>query len=390
MTPQYAPQPQPHGWYPQPGPPPGPRPAPMAAPPPAPVPHQYRPPQQPQPQPQPERPLPSQDLPGPYVREYKPKWPYRHSSSQVASVLYHRYRRSRVVTAEQLENFVLTWFTPAPYTVVDVQLGWHVTEFTMQLPSSDSALFFPARVKVRWQVRDPYKAAQHQVADVGRLMEPELEDRLREVSRKYAVHQVKSANEAVKAELGGAELGRQFGLELELFVDINPDELTVRHTEEVVEARQLTVLERLDHDLKQLKDSGERERLTQWAGHFQQALERGDTEVMAQMMARDPEQLPKIHTMLRREQREARKDSMELIGKLIDGNMLETWQLGDQAQAVVRFLRDGAGRAVEAAGDTTNRVLDAGTSGGSGRSRPFWQRDDDTDESGGAARPAGD
>ncbi|MDH2387884.1 hypothetical protein QCN29_03590 [Streptomyces sp. HNM0663] len=125
---------------------------------------------------------PSQDMPGPFVREYKPRWPYQHSSAQVASALFHRYSRPRLVTADAVENFFRKWFTPAPYTVIDVQLGWHVTAFEMELPSADPALFFPARVKVRWRVVDPFKVAKSQITDVAQLMVPEMEDRLRSVS----------------------------------------------------------------------------------------------------------------------------------------------------------------------------------------------------------------
>ncbi|WP_327191344.1 hypothetical protein [Streptomyces xinghaiensis] len=335
---------------------------------------------------------PSQDLAGPFVREYTPKWPYRHPSAQVASVLYYRMRSTRVVNPEGDRGHWLRFFS-RPYTVVDVQLGWHVAQFEVKLPTADSALFFPARVKVRWRVRDPYTVATSQVSDVAQLMIPELESRLREVTRRYAVHEVKAANEAVGEVLGGSDPGSAFGLELEVFADIGPDELTVRHTERVVEARHLTVLERIDQDLRRLKDEGERNSIREWTAHFQGALERGETALMAEMMARNPQDLPKIHAMLRNEQREARQDSMELIGRLIDGNLLETWQLGDQAQAVVEFLRTGTRRVVETAGDASHRVLDAGGGAAGGhepaRPRPFWEAEREDGPGGGSAPGAG-
>ncbi|MDH2387883.1 hypothetical protein QCN29_03585 [Streptomyces sp. HNM0663] len=172
--------------------------------------------------------------------------------------------------------------------------------------------------------------------------------------------------------LDEAELGGEFGLELQLFVDIIPDNLTIRHTESVVQAQHQTAMERVEQQLRKLQNTHERENIREWTAHFQSALENGEISVMAQMLARNPDDLSRIHALLKSEQREARQDSMELIGRLIDGNMLETWQLGDRAQAVVDFLRTGTQRAVDSAGNTTAETLRAG--GGAQQSpRPFWE-----------------
>ncbi|MFI8929104.1 hypothetical protein ACIG3E_15685 [Streptomyces sp. NPDC053474] len=314
-----------------------------------------------------ERPAATQELAGPFLREYRPDWPYRHRSAQVAVVLYYRRRPPRAVGPEGEERFLLRWFA-RPYTAFELQLGWHTVAFKVELPAAEHGRSFPAEVRVRWRVGDPCLVARSQVTDVAALLVPELEQRLRDVSRGYSINRAEEVRDAVHEALAGQHLGGQFGLETDVFVTISWDKLIQDHGRSLGRVLHQTDLERLNQELRQLRDDNKRELIRRWAADFQHAIERGDHAVMAQMMARNPQDLAEIRQLFRKEQREERQDGMELMSRLIEGGLLERWELGDQAMVVVEFLRSSA----------RHVLTDHAADGGGSRRTPFWKRPDDT------------
>ncbi|KQX56298.1 MULTISPECIES: hypothetical protein [unclassified Streptomyces] len=290
-----------------------------------------------------EFPTSAQALPGPFLREYRPSWPYRHRSAQCVAVLYYRSRPPRSVGPEGDESFLLRWLT-RPYTAFELQLGWHTVSFQAQLPAAESGRSFPAEVAVRWRVADPFEVARSQVTDVGELLVPELVQRLRDVSRAYSIHYAEEVRDAVNAALDGHAFGASFGLELDVFVTIQADRLIREHGTRVGEVLNQTDVERFRQRLREIQDDNQRLLIERWAESFQRAVEKGDDAVMAQMMARNPKDIQEIRKMFHGERREERQDGMELMTRLIDGGLLERWELGEQAMVVVEFLRSGARR----------------------------------------------
>jgi hypothetical protein len=295
----------------------------------------------PKPEPRADRPAAAQRLAGPFLREYRPDWPYKHPSAQVVTVLYYRSRPMRTVHPEGGVGFLLRWWFPRPYTAFELQLGWHTVSFKAELPAKENGRTFPAEVDVRWQVSDPQLVARSQVTDVAALLVPELGQRLRDVSRRHSINRAEEVRDAVRAELRTQPPGGQFGLDLDVFVTIGADRLIQDHGKSVGRVLHQTDVERLKQGLRNLRDDNKRELIGKWADDFQQAVERGDDAMMAQMMARNPKDLADIRQMFRKERREERQDGMELMSRLIDGGLLERWELGDQAMVVVEFLRSG-------------------------------------------------
>ncbi|MFF0729642.1 hypothetical protein [Streptomyces sp. NPDC004134] len=378
---------------PAPGPPPmplapGPAPIPgfVPGPPPAPGPGAGRltglTPAAPEPKTPADRPAAAQQLAGPFLREYRPEWPYRHPSAQVATVLYYRGRPTRTVHPDGGVRFLLRWWFPRPYTAFELQLGWHTVSFTAELPAAENGRTFPAEVDVRWQVNNPLLVARSQVTDVAALLVPELEQRLRDVSRGYSINSAEEVRDAVRAELRTQPLGSQFGLDLDVFVTISVDRLIQDHGKSMGRVLHQTDLERLKHGLRGLRDDNERELIRKWAAGFQEAVESGDHALMAEMMARNPKDLAEIRQMFRKEQRKERQDGMELMSRLIDGGLLERWELGDQAMVVVEFLRSGTRH-------VTSDSLPQLTGGATGARRSLYWEATEGDDGAEAAEAAG-
>ncbi|WP_406513285.1 hypothetical protein OG851_34575 [Streptomyces sp. NBC_00161] len=327
-----------------------------------------------------ELPASKQALAGPFVREYRPAWPYRHRSAQYVAVLYYRNRPPQAVGPEGDESFLLRWFH-RPYTAFELQLGWHTVSFRAQLPASERGRSFPADVAVRWRVADPCAVARSQVTDVGELLVPELEQQLRDVSRAYSINHAEEVRDAVNAALAGHDLGVRFGLELDVFVTIQADRLIREHGAQVGEVLNQTAVEQFRQRLREIRDDNERLLIERWAESFQRAMEKGDDAVMAQMMARNPQDVQEIRKLFRREQREERQDGMELMTRLIDGGLLERWELGEQAMVVVEFLRSGARR-------VASEPLPELTDGRRRKRALFWEREPDQRSDGPSAATA--
>lgn len=370
-APPPAPGPPPMPHAPGPAPIPAPVPAPAPGPPPAPGAGSGRltglTPAAPKAKTTADRPAAAQQLAGPFLREYRPEWPYRHPSAQVATVLYYRGRPTQTVHPDGGVRFLLRWWFPRPYTAFELQLGWHTVSFTAELPAAENGRTFPAEVDVRWQVSNPQLVARSQVTDVAALLVPELEQRLRDVSRGYSINSAEEVRDAVRAELRTQPLGSQFGLDLDVFVTISVDRLIQDHGKSMGRVLHQTDLERLKHGLRDLRDDNKRELIRKWAADFQEAVASGDHALMAQMMARNPKDLAEIRQMFRKEQRKERQDGMELMSRLIDGGLLERWELGDQAMVVVEFLRSGTRHVTS---DSLPQLTGGGT--GTGPSL-YWQ-----------------
>lgn len=327
-----------------------------------------------------ELPAAAQELAGPFLREYRPDWPYRHRSAQVAAVLFYRSRPPRAVGPEGEEGFLLRWLA-RPYTAFELQLGWHTVSFKVELPAAENGRSFPTDVRVRWQVSDPCLVARSQVTDVAALLVPELEQRLRDVSRGYSINRAEEVRDAVHEALRDQRVGSRFGLEVDVFVTISWDKLIQDHGRSLGRVLHQTDLERLNHELRQLRDDNKRQLISHWAADFQRALKSGNHAVMAQMMARNPKDLSEIREMFRKEQREERQDGMELMSRLIEGGLLERWELGDQAMVVVEFLRSSARHVL-----SESRPNEAEQP----RRTFFWEREDaDKGTPGGASRAGG-
>lgn len=327
-----------------------------------------------------ELPASPQELPGPFLREYRPRWPYRHRSAQVVTVLYYRNRRPLAVGPEGEEGYLWRWLR-RPYAAFELQLGWHTVAFVAELPASEKGRSFPAEIRVRWQVSDPYRVARSQVTDVAALLVPELEQELRNVSRTISIGSAEDVRDEVHKALRQAKLGEDFGLKLDVFVTISSDELIQAHGKNLGRVLHQTDLERLNQQLRLLRDENERTLIRDWATDFQQAIERGDHALMAQMMARNPKDVMEIRQLFRKEQRKERQDGMELMSRLIEGGLLERWELGDQAMVVVEFLRTNARRL------TTDSVPKVPIEGGPRRSL-FWEGADDGSGAGSTAEDA--
>ncbi|UED85542.1 hypothetical protein [Streptomyces profundus] len=321
---------------------------------------------------------------GPLLRECPT--PYRQESGQVIAVLRYRNGGRTVLWPDRREDYDKPLLR-GPFTAFEVALGRHVTEFGISLPAAGDAEFFEAEARVHWEVEDPSLVVDRQVWDAAELLRDDLLERLRDVSRQYALTEAERVDRAVRAELvsGRFALGEDLGLRTKVHVFIDLSERVADREREHTD---------LEHELRVSgrREEWESRRVAARAEEFEQMLRRGNIGQIAGFMAREPGRELEIRNLIRQEWREEQQVSIELFSRMLDSGHLERHDIGEHMYEVIQYLRSRSGGVV---GNTMDQVLaprlPAGrlppSDGAPHRPPPFWAGDDGPEAAPGARGP---
>ncbi|MFF0742248.1 hypothetical protein ACFYVL_17805 [Streptomyces sp. NPDC004111] len=300
-----------------------------------------------------------QTIDGPLIGEYAP--PYVRRSSQVAAVMLYNNGGHSVLWPDHREDVNKPW-VGRPYSIVEVQLGVHLTSFDLRLPAAGDAAFFNATARVRWEVVDPRLVVRRNVRDVADLLHDELLVGLRSVSRRFRLTESHRADDAVRAEVdaGRIDLGRDLGLatRVHVFIDLS-DEVMTR----VQEKDTLTIdmeTEDIRAEANRRADARRRAAVRAEAAELQEVLSRGEESEIAYYMATNPDKQWEIRQAVRQERREGQADFIGLFHKLLDTGNLERHDIGDHMYEVLQYLRENSGGVL---GGVTDSVLPPRTGG---------------------------
>ncbi|MFJ6694655.1 hypothetical protein ACIQM4_01080 [Streptomyces sp. NPDC091272] len=280
---------------------------------------------------------------GPLVAEYAP--PYERRSGQVAAVMLYKNGGHSVIWPDHREDVRKPWLgLTSPYTVFEVLLGVHVTEFDLRLPANGDSAFFDAKARVRWEVEDPLLVVRQNVWDVAELVRDELLAGLRNVSRRFRLTDSHRADDAVKAEVeaGRINLGRDLGLttRVHVFIDLSDEvKKRVQATDDII----LTMdTDAAEAERERIKAVRKREAIREQAAELQRFLRQGDVAEIAYQMAANPDKQWEIREAIRRERREGQADFIGLFHKLLDTGNLERHDIGEHMYEVLEYLRENS------------------------------------------------
>uniref|UniRef100_UPI0028120F1E hypothetical protein n=1 Tax=Streptomyces sp. TaxID=1931 RepID=UPI0028120F1E len=292
---------------------------------------------------------------GPLLRESPP--PYQRKGG-IAAVLLYRNGGHRVVWPDRNEDVDKPLFG-SPYTVFEVRLGTHVTEFRLDLPAAGDGVSFEAVAKVHWTVTDPRLVVREQVWDVAELLHDELLDGLRRITRRFGITEAQRADEAVRHALdtGNLGLGRAVGLRTRVYVFIDLD-ATVRA--EVSRRDTLGVTMEADERLAEAerrRDAAEWARIAERVRAVEALLRSGDLARIAHHVARYADKRAEIRLRLQQERRDGREgregredhqDVTAVLDRLLVAGVIGREDIGDHLYQVLMYLRTLGG--AEAAG----------------------------------------
>ncbi|MFI0263902.1 hypothetical protein ACH4OW_33350 [Streptomyces sp. NPDC017056] len=288
---------------------------------------------------------------GPLVREYVPEGRFRRPGMQVAAVLRYENGGYSVVWPDRREDVNKPLFR-GPFTVMEVRMGWHLTEFRTELPAAGDAESFRAEVQVRWRVVDAYAAVCAGVWDLAEHFSPVLLKALRGVTRRYRISEAEQADRAVESELAGLRPGEEFGLETDVFVRIDLSERGISAERQRTAIDHEGDLARRQHAEELKRERREQELTRMRATELQQVLSGSDDSRIAWFMARDKARAWDIHQAILQERREERALSIETVFRFVDGGLIERQDLNDQTLAAIDFLRSTTSGVVGRAADS--------------------------------------
>ncbi|MFD3511624.1 hypothetical protein [Streptomyces sp. NPDC058657] len=301
-----------------------------------------------------------QGLRGPLLGEYSP--PYVRRTSQVAAVMLYNNGGYSVLWPDHREDVNKPW-VGRPYSIVEIQLGVHVTSFDLRLPAAGDAAFFDATARVHWEVVDPRLVVRRNLRDVGELLHDELLAGLRSVSRRFRLTESHRADEAVRAEVeaGRIALGQDLGLStrVHVFIDLSDDVKT-----RVQEKDTLTIDMENDDvraESERRKNARKHEAIRAEAKVLQEILSRGEESEIAYYMATNPDKQWEIRQAIREERREGQADFIGLFHKLLDTGNLERHDIGDHMYEVLQYLRENSGGVLGGVIDSVGLPLSGGS-----------------------------
>ncbi|MFD5317906.1 PE-PGRS family protein [Streptomyces sp. NPDC127098] len=234
-------------------------------------------------------------------------------------------------------------------SVHEVDLGIHHFQRLFPLPSNNDAFSFRAELDVSWRVVAADLVVASQVRDVPAHVTPRLEERLRVVSRGYAIEDSARAEAAVRNDLAGTQLAQDLGLHLTFRVRLDLDDAArAQQTalRDIGYERDRAVpqfeLERLQqahrHQLEQAQLAHEQQMLAEKAKYYAWYLEQGGVVSFALQLAEHPEDLPRARELLSREQQALVTRNLEMLDRVAASGHFENHQLAEPLRQTLRAI----------------------------------------------------
>ena len=168
----------------------------------------------------------------PFIAERPTQWMVLlpRSRAGIATVVATRTSGLSILGQDQGPNrWSLFWRRGSLY---EIDLGLHHTWFEVELPSQVDMFAFRAHVAVEWRVCDAVQVVKDHVWDVREVLRPALVALLAHDTRIFRVDQVFEAERAVAAALHGNDIGKGYGLETNLRIQLSADPGAAEHAAE--------------------------------------------------------------------------------------------------------------------------------------------------------------
>ncbi|MFJ5985248.1 hypothetical protein [Lentzea sp. NPDC092896] len=195
--------------------------------------------------------------------------------------------------------------------VYEVDMGVHLSRVEVKLPCAGDQCFFDGVVELRWQVSDAEVAVSSGVSNVANELMPEITTRLRAVTRKFDIEHVDHAELAAADALTGEQLGRKFGLDVQVFLHLSMDEPTLAH------AALVRKVDRLRHIIAE-----------------------GDYHQFALQLSLREDSITEVMQMLALERHNSKQVVVDFLARMVESDAIERWEIEDDLRVLLQSLRD--------------------------------------------------
>ncbi|MDT0342014.1 PE-PGRS family protein [Streptomyces litchfieldiae] len=247
-------------------------------------------------------------------------------------------------------------------SVHEVDMGIHHFKREFPLPSDNDAFTFLGELDVSWRVVAPDRTVASQVRDVPAHVTPRLEERLRVITRRFAIEDSAGAETAVRDNLTRAQLAEDLGLHMTYGVRLTLDEAARNHQAALRDLAYQSQLAPREIDLERLRETGrqeleelkqrhrhqieradlahEQEMLAEKARYYAWYLEQRGVVPWALELAQRPHDLPQIRQLMSKEQEARIAQQLDLLDRVEQSGHWESHQLAEPVRETLRAIRE--------------------------------------------------
>jgi len=283
----------------------------------------------------------------PFIAERPTQWMVLlpRSRAGIATVVATRTSGLSILGQDPGPNrWSLFWRRGSLY---EIDLGLHHTWFEVELPSEVDMFSFRAHVAVEWRVFDAVQVVKDHVWDVREVLRPALVALLAHDTRIFRVDQVFEAERAVAAALHGNDIGKGYGLETNLRIQLSADPGAAAHAAERRALQQKIEIEGLQFDHRRLQEANEEHVLKGRIRLYREIIAAGDVDQFALQLARNPEEVAAVVQMVREVRQEDHRQVTSFLTTLLDSGAIERWEVNDTVQTALDWLKKSNDRVVQ-------------------------------------------
>ena len=283
----------------------------------------------------------------PFIAERPTQWMVLlpRSRAGIATVVATRTSGLSILGQDPGPNrWSLFWRRGSLY---EIDLGLHHTWFEVELPSEVDMFSFRAHVAVEWRVFDAVQVVKDHVWDVREVLRPALVALLAHDTRIFRVDQVFEAERAVAAALHGNDIGKGYGLETNLRIQLSADPGAAAHAAERRALQQKIEIEGLQFDHRRLQEANEEHVLKGRIRLYREIIAAGDVDQFALQLARNPEEVAAVVQMVREVRQEDHRQITSFLTTLLDSGAIERWEVNDTVQTALDWLKKSNDRVVQ-------------------------------------------
>jgi hypothetical protein len=265
-------------------------------------------------------------------------------------------------------------FLDTPKGVYSVDITPHSETFKLELPTKNNAISFDAEITISWRVTDAVRAITSNVENPGALILPQLEQRLREVTRNFDVEANDEAERAIQGAFAHKQMVTDCVAMLSCVARLSLDHTTKnfvagetrRIQQQGSKLHQLELskqleeqkheLDRLradrDAELEKLKQEYEIQLKRQKMTFFADALRQDDVNLLALRLAGHGEEVNEVIGALMEQRRISFEAAQGLLRELLSAQLVDRKEvasiLNNASKALVERLNTaGSPRALE-------------------------------------------
>jgi hypothetical protein len=241
----------------------------------------------------------------------------------VAIVLYRDHGASAALNpGKPLSMADLAWGKFAGYYRVDV--GTHEFEFRINIPSKENGLNFDAKVDIVYFVSEPSIVVDKQIRDPEALLKAYATETMRSISRRHEIDRSEDAEQEISNSfrrgynLNGISISK-------INVELSPDAEANTH----IRGKGLDRL-RFEREKNQ-------------AQLYKSLIQQGEWELLAFKLAKNPDDVDQVIESMNLQRRRDLENYLFTIKQLEDNDIVEGFQVSDQAKRLLMQMADRLG-----------------------------------------------